>query len=133
VGDFYVDMTDHTIYGPKNKKGWGTPISLVLASGAPGIKGATGGTGAAGGPGAQGPAGVAGASGATGAEGPQGPMGYAVLHGTSAPSASTGEDNDFYIDTSTTQLYGPREDGVWGSPVSMTGAANISVIDGGSL
>jgi hypothetical protein len=60
-------------------------------------------------------------------------MGYSVLNGATAPSASVGEDNDFYIDTATTQLYGPKSGGVWGSPVSMTGGWNIASIDGGSL
>jgi hypothetical protein len=40
-----------------------------------------------------------------------------------------GSDNDYYIDTASTQLYGPKEGGVWGSPVSLTG--DIAVIDGG--
>jgi hypothetical protein len=68
-----------------------------------------------------------------GRTGATGPRGYSVLHGDGPPTASTGEDNDFYIDTSTTQLYGPRAGGVWGSPVSLTGAANVTAIDGGTL
>jgi hypothetical protein len=111
VGDFYIDYQRHTIYGPKRQSGWGRPTSLI------------------------GPAGKdpSGATGAAGAAGPAGPAAYSILHGQGPPAASLGVDNDFYIDTSTTQLYGPREGGVWGSPVSLSGAANITVIDGGSL
>jgi hypothetical protein len=117
VNDFYVDDATHGLYGPKRSSGWGRPTSLI---------------GPAGPAGKVGPAGSSEPSG-TGQPGPMGPRGYAVLHGAGAPAPSLGEDNDFYIDTSTTQLYGPREGGVWGSPVSLTGSANVAVIDGGTL
>ncbi len=64
--------------------------------------------------------------------GPRGRPGYSVLHGRRPPAPREGIDNDFYIDTATTQLYGPKQGGVWGSPVSLTGAAHIEVIDGGT-
>ena len=118
IGDFYIDDRAHAIYGPKRSHGWGKRTSLI---GPEGARGASGERGAAGAPGAQGP---------TGSEGPQG---YSVLHGSGAPAASLGENNDFYIDTAATQLYGPKEGGVWGSPVSLTGGANITAIDGGAL
>jgi hypothetical protein len=114
VGDFYIDDKTHAIYGPKRASGWGRPTSLI------GPRGAAGSSESA-------------ASGETGPAGPQGPSGFSVLHGAGPPSASLGEDNDFYIDTTTTQLYGPREGGVWGSPVALTGAGSITAIDGGSL
>lgn len=41
-GDFYIDTTAHTIYGPKTSGAWGSPTSLV------GPTGATGATGPAG-------------------------------------------------------------------------------------
>jgi hypothetical protein len=115
VGDFYIDDRSHSIYGPKRTTGWGRPTSLIGPAGRAG------------------PAGTSGGSGSGGTSGPPGPQGYSILHGDGPPSASTGVDNDFYIDTSTTQLYGPREGGVWGSPISLTGNGNITVIDGGSL
>jgi hypothetical protein len=107
VGDFYIDDSTHAIWGPKRRSGWGEPTSLIGKAGTPG-----------------GPAGPQGA---------QGAPGFSILHGDGPPAAGLGEDNDFYIDTSTTQLYGPREGDVWGSPVSLSGAANISTIDGGTL
>ncbi len=94
VGDFYIDTRSHTIYGPKRTTGWGRPTRLI------------------------GPAGPAGANGAPG------PRGYSVLNGSGPPSAATGVDGDFYIETSTTQLYGPKAGGVWGSPISLTASAS---------
>jgi hypothetical protein len=110
VGDFYIDDHTHAIWGPKRKSGWGKPTSLI---------------------------GRAGASGSgVGAPGPAGPRGYSILHGDGPPAASLGEDNDFYIDTSSTQLYGPREGDVWGSPVSLNGTdatptSGVAVSSGG--
>jgi hypothetical protein len=95
VGDFYIDVRTHAIYGPKRAKGWGKPTELI------------------------GPKGAKGPRGSAGSPGQIGPMGYSVLHGSGPPSPSLGEDNDFYIDTAATQLYGPKEGGVWGSPVSI--------------
>jgi len=116
VGDFYIDDRDHAIYGPKRETGWGRGTSLI----GPAAKGSTGSSGKDG-------------TGTAGPAGPAGPAGYSILHGAGPPAAGLGVDNDFYIDTSTTQLYGPREGGVWGSPVSLSGSANIAVIDGGTL
>lgn len=68
-----------------------------------------------------------------GAAGSDGAAGTGILHGGGAPAKDLGADGDFYIDTATTQLYGPRDGGVWGSPVSLTGAANVASISGGTL
>lgn len=55
-------------------------------------------------------------------QGSTGPRDYSVLHGDGAPARTLGAAGDFYIDTLTTQLYGPNEQGVWGSPVSFARA-----------
>lgn len=47
IGDFYVDTTANTIYGPKTSGGWGSATSLVGPQGATGATGATGSPGAA--------------------------------------------------------------------------------------
>lgn len=47
-GDFYINTSALTIYGPKDSKGWGSPTSLR------GLKGDTGAPGGRGGPGAPG-------------------------------------------------------------------------------
>lgn len=78
-----------------------------------------GGGGSAGPPGPQGPPGPAGATGATG---PAGEDGNTVLHGAGVPPAATGQDGDFYINTSVTSMYGPKASGAWPTPpVSMIG------------
>ncbi len=61
---------------------------------------------------------------AIGPEGPQGEAGTAgksVLSGSGAPAESLGTDGDFYIDTSTNQIYGPKASGAWGTPVNLVG------------
>lgn len=69
-------------------------------------------------------------TGDTGPTGPQGPQGDAgadgidgktVLSGNGLPSAGLGVDGDFYIDTSTWNIYGPKTGGSWGSPTSLIG------------
>jgi hypothetical protein len=107
VGAFYIDTRAHALYGPKRKNGWGEPIHLTARRGV---------------------AGPTRASGPSGPRGEQGPQGFAVLHGQGPPSPALGVDNDFYIDTASTQLYGPKTGGVWGSPVAL-GGPPASVVD----
>jgi hypothetical protein len=73
----------------------------------------------------QGPAGATGANGASGAAGPVGPAGEngtVIYSGTTAPSTSTGNIGDFYLDLATGILYGPKSASGWGSGISITGA-----------
>jgi hypothetical protein len=88
----------------------------------------------AGKPGATGPAGTAGtngtngkdgANGAPGSPGAPGANGNTVLHGTEAPPANTvGANGDFYLNTATSKLFGPKEAGAWpASGTSLKGAA----------
>ena len=58
----------------------------------------------------QGDPGTPGAPGAPGADG------KSVLNGTGAPSNGTGNNGDFYIDTVTDTIYGPKAAGVWPTP-----------------
>ena len=102
-GDFYINTATNTLFGPKANGAWPSGVSLVGptgATGAQGIQGATGATGAAG---------VAGADGKT------------VRNGTSNPVSGTGVDGDFYINTATNTLFGPKANGVWPSGVSLVG------------
>lgn len=69
-----------------------------------------------------------GPTGPTGPQGPQGPIGPAgppngstILNGTSDPLTTTGNDNDFYINTTTGQFFGPKTAGEWGVGTSMRG------------
>ncbi|TMH32299.1 MAG: hypothetical protein E6H66_14320 [Betaproteobacteria bacterium] len=95
------------------------PAGATGAAGAAGATGATGpagATGAAGAAGATGPAGATGATGPAGATGPTGAKGSTVLNGTGAPNNLNGADGDFYIDTTTEVIYGPKVGGVWPTP-----------------
>ena len=48
--------------------------------------------------------------------------GGVIRSGTGAPDNSLGSDNDFYIATDTSTLYGPKASGVWPAGVSLIGA-----------
>ncbi|ASU32556.1 collagen-like domain-containing protein [Mucilaginibacter xinganensis] len=103
TGDYYFDKTNRTLYGPKGRTGWGTPTSLV------GATGATGNTGAA------------------------GANGNTILNGTGAPANTLGNDGDFYLDVNTYLFYGPKTAGAWGAGVSLktasSGGANVTAFE----
>jgi hypothetical protein len=87
------------------------------------------GTGPAGAAGAAGPAGPAGAKGDNGTDGTNGTNGTngadgsTVLSGGAPPDDQLdGVDGDFYIDTSTNQIYGPKTAGAWGAPTDLQGS-----------
>ena len=90
--------------------------------------GATGPQGPTGPAGATGPQGPAGATGSAGPQGPQGPTGATgadgktLLSGTANPSVAVGINGDFYINTATSTIFGPKAAGVWPTGVSLLGA-----------
>jgi hypothetical protein len=94
----------------------------ATASAKQGKPGKPGKTGPAGPAGAQGPAGANGkdgsngANGSNGAAGSNGANGKTVLHGTTAPSSTTGTEGDFYIDTSSDEIFGPKGASTWPTP-----------------
>ncbi|MCA5004538.1 hypothetical protein [Sphingobacterium bovistauri] len=98
AGDYYFDTSSSDFYGPKSIDGWGNPINLK------GAIGATGSTGSVG---------------ATGADGKDGSK---IIATTGSPSMSVGNVGDFYIDLSTSNLYGPKITSSWGTPVNLKGA-----------
>lgn len=112
-GDFYLDDAAYVLYGPKAGGAWpGAGVDLIGAAGADGADGATG------------PAGPAGAAGVDGTDGTDGADGSTILSGSGAPAAGTGVDGDFYLDTATWTLYGPKASGAWpGSGTSLVGPA----------
>jgi hypothetical protein len=66
--------------------------------------------------------GPAGAKGDKGDKGDTGASGRTILQGTANPSNTTdGANGDFYINTSTYKLFGPKTAGVWGSGTSLVG------------
>jgi hypothetical protein len=54
-----------------------------------------------------------------GKSGPQGPRGNTILSGEGAPSQFLGIYGDFYIDTLTQEMYGPKVSNSWGIPVDL--------------
>lgn len=114
-GDFYLKTTDpKTIYGPKAAGVWPSGTSLVGPAGAPGADGADGEDGAPGAPGADG---------ADGADGAPGADGRTLLNGTVNPTGGVGANGDFYINTTSNFIFGPKASGTWPSGVSITGPA----------
>ncbi|MEO5723911.1 MAG: hypothetical protein ABIR12_06130, partial [Ilumatobacteraceae bacterium] len=84
-GDYYIDNSTTTLYGPKADGEWPTPpTSLVGPAGAAGQVGAVGAIGATGSVGEVGPAGPAGPA------GPQGDIGPAGATGEVGPAGPTG-------------------------------------------
>jgi hypothetical protein len=67
--------------------------------------------------------GTAGPAGPTGPPGPVGPTGAQLLNGTTAPTGATGANGDYYIDSATSVLYGPKASGAWPGGISLIGAA----------
>lgn len=54
-----------------------------------------------------------------GQSGPQGPRGNSILNGEGPPSQSLGFVGDFYIDTLTQEMYGPKNNTDWGNVVDL--------------
>jgi len=63
----------------------------------------------------------------TGADGTDGKT---ILNGSGAPAPSLGTDGDFYLDTDTQELYGPRTAGAWGAGVPLNGTDGVDGVDG---
>jgi hypothetical protein len=101
-GDFYLNTATNTIYGPKSNGVWPAGVSII---------------------GATGPQGPAGIQGPVGLQGMMGASGNTVLNGVVVPSGATGVDGDFYINTATNTIYGPKASGAWPNGVSLVGPA----------
>jgi hypothetical protein len=78
-------------------------------------------TGPTGATGPQGPIGLTGPAGANGTNGINGTNGTAVLNGTPNPTNTLGVNGDFYINTSSNMLFGPKTSGVWPTGISLVG------------
>ena len=156
IGDFYLNTATGDVHYKSAASTWTLtgnikgPQGNAGATGATGPAGATGATGATGPAGVAGPQGPAGATGATGATGPAGPVGAtgpagvagpqgiagtngingtngtAVLNGNTNPNAGIGVNGDFYINTVTNELFGPKANGAWPAGVSLVGPAGVA-------
>lgn len=56
--------------------------------------------------------------------------GRTVLNGTSSPTINDGFDGDFWLNTTTWAMYGPKTSGAWGSPHSLVGPAGTAGTNG---
>ena len=110
-GDFYINTASNALFGPKANGTWPTGVSLV------GSQGPVGPTGAIGAAGIQGPIGPQGAAGSNGVAGVDGKT---ILNGTSNPT-NQGVNGDFYINTASNTLFGPKANGSWPSGISLVG------------
>ena len=129
-GDFYINTATNMLFGPKANGTWSTGVSLVGPTGATGAAGAQGIQGLTGATGAQGAQGIQGQTGATGATGVAGADGKTVGNGTTDPASSTGVDGDFYINTATNMLFGPKANGAWPTGVSLVGPTGATGAQG---
>ncbi|MBS7699154.1 MULTISPECIES: hypothetical protein [unclassified Chelatococcus] len=66
------------------------------------------------------------AKGADGEDGEDGTNGRSLLSGAGAPQSTDGEDGDFWLDTATQNLYGPKVSGAWGGFVGLRGEDGAS-------
>ncbi|MGH8989784.1 MAG: hypothetical protein ACRDXC_14515 [Acidimicrobiales bacterium] len=111
TGDFYFRTGTDQLFGPKD-------IHVVHPWGAVGIPLAQARL--------RGPAGPAGPKGPSGSQGPKGTPGTSILSGGTAPTTQ-GTTGDFYLDTSTETLYGPKASGRWpATGASLVGSPGTS-------
>jgi len=80
-----------------------------------------------------GPAGAKGDTGATGAVGPAGSDGSVIYSGTTAPTSAIGKEGDFYLNTTSGLLYGPKTAAGWGSNFSLKGPTGAAGTDGNTV
>ena len=115
-------------------------VNSESSKGTDGARGATGATGSQGPRGDTGPTGATGATGATGSQGPQGGTGAtgssgttgaagtngaSWLSGTGAPNANLGVNNDYYLDTSNSDIYN-KISGAWTKVSNIRGTTGLT-------
>jgi len=117
--------------GPAGENGPIGPNGLSGPTGPAGLTGALGPMGLAGADGQPGPAGAVGPMGPQGADGAsQTVLSNSLRSGTGIPSSSLGVDGDFYIDTSSTKIHGPKSGGSWPVGVSIVGPVGAAGLNG---
>lgn len=117
VGDWYLNTSNDDVYEKTGTTTWTLRANI---KGSTGATGATGATGSQGPQGIQGPQGNTGATGATGSAGSNGTNGATWRQGSSVPSNGTGVDGDFYLRTTTGDVY-QRSAGTYSIIANITG------------
>ncbi|MCC8409796.1 hypothetical protein LJ707_12725 [Mucilaginibacter sp. UR6-1] len=64
------------------------------------------------------------------ASGPQGPRGSAILSGAVDPLSSVGLNGDFYFNTATLTIFGPKISGIWPAGITIKGEAANALLYG---
>ncbi len=64
------------------------------------------------------------------ASGPAGPRGNSVLNGTTDPGSGTGLNGDFYFNTATETMFGPKASGTWPAGVVIKGTNGKTILNG---
>lgn len=77
-----------------------------------------------------GPEGPQGLQGEQGAVGPAGEDGSTIHAGDGPPSADVGVEDDYYLDRTAAELYGPKTAEGWGTPITLRGPAGEDGQDG---
>lgn len=113
-----VNDTDNAKLYVKGSTAYNYITDLSGVTGVQGPQGVQGIQGPQGDTGATGPQGVQGIKGDTGAAGTDGKT---IWNGTSDPTSSVGSNGDFYINTSSSKIFGPKASGTWPSGVSIIG------------
>lgn len=105
--------------GQQGQQGIQGPVGSIGPMGPIGLQGPQGQMGVAG---PTGPVGPQGLIGPTGPQGQSGASGKTILNGTIDPTSQQGVDGDFYLNTKTSQMFGPKTGGVWGNGFSLKGS-----------
>ena len=63
-----------------------------------------------------------------GTSGPQGARGTGILNGTTAPDNTIGILGDFFLNTTNMNLYGPKTESGWGTPVDLVGSQELGYV-----
>jgi hypothetical protein len=155
IGDFYLNTDTYYLFGPKTEDGWGSAINLQGPMGPVGPAGEDGATIHAGEGAPDEELGVVGdyyldllsgdlygpktedgwgdsisLIGPEGQQGEPGEDGTRIYSGSQPPDNSIGNPGDFYLNTDTYDLYGPKTASGWGSPINLQGPEGPAGQDG---
>ena len=106
--------------GPQGPQG---PQGLMGPQGPEGVQGPQGLIGPQGLTGPPGPQGIQGIPGVNGTDGLPGQPGKTLLSGATDPAATAGTEGDFYLNTTTYLIFGPKTAAGWGPGASLVGPA----------
>ena len=150
IGDYYLNQETGELHGPKDSDGWGNPIMVLMGNdgqngtkihsgdGAPdesvGVKGdfyidTTNQD-------LYGPKtdnGWGGAVDLNGEDGADGENGSQIYASDGAPDSSVGMVGDYYLDQTNKDLYGPKTNNGWGSPIDLSGEDGQDGADGSKI